>query len=196
MCIITHWVLLISELMVFNVTGYKEAGKAPKGGTVEGLPERWFCSDGEWVAVTQPHAAGRQAGKGTAVAGEVMEGDQTKRAYVPRAQQEGTKISNKEIVGFVQGKTIHSPGRSKRCWAWSRLNQKSRLRPFTFWKSVQSGLESLKGCLKVTRNHRHVVMGSDMFKDEWSRGNINMDSGEVSEWGEPLKEGIIIRGES
>lgn len=60
---------------------------------------------------------------------------------------------------------------------------------------MQSGLESLKGCLKVTRNHRHIVMGSDLFKDECSRGNINMDFGEVSEWTEPLKEGIIIRGD-
>lgn len=67
------------------------------------------------MAATQPRAAGRQAGQGTAGAGEVMKGDQTKRACAPRAQREGTKISNKEIAGFVQGKTVHSPGRNERC---------------------------------------------------------------------------------
>ena len=38
-------------------------------------------------------------------------------------------------------------------------------------------------------------MGSDLWKDECSRGNVNVDFGEVTEWGESLKEGIIIRGE-
>lgn len=42
---------------------------------------------------------------------------------------------------------------------------------------------------------RHIVMGSDLWKDERSRGNVNVDFGEVTEWGESLKEGITIRGE-
>lgn len=38
-------------------------------------------------------------------------------------------------------------------------------------------------------------MGSDLWKDERSRGNVNVDFGEVTEWGESLKEGITISGE-
>lgn len=34
-------------------------------------------------------------------------------------------------------------------------------------------------------------MGSDLFKNECSKSNINMDFGEMTKW----KEGIIIRGE-
>lgn len=37
-------------------------------------------------------------------------------------------------------------------------------------------------------------MGLDLFKDDCFRRNIKMDFGEVKEWGEFLKEGIIIRG--
>lgn len=42
--------------------------------------------------------------------GEVMEGNQLKRACLAGAQRDRTKISSKEIVGFVQGMTVHYPG--------------------------------------------------------------------------------------
>ena len=37
-------------------------------------------------------------------------------------------------------------------------------------------------------------MGSDLFKDECSRSNPNMDLGEVTECRRLLKEGLTIRG--
>lgn len=52
---------------MFNVTEYMEAGKAPGEGLWRASLRRDFrVRSGEGVAVTQPCAAGRQAGRGTA----------------------------------------------------------------------------------------------------------------------------------
>ena len=44
---------------------------------------------------------------------------------------------------------------------------------------MQSRLEGLNCILEATRNHRHIGMGSYLFKGGCSRSNIKVDFGET-----------------